>query len=46
MFVAQGAVVLAAGLVLGIAGAPALGLVLRAQLFGVQPADPAGALKD
>ena len=40
MFVGQGAVVLAAGLGLGIAGALALGRVLRAQLFGVQPADP------
>lgn len=40
MFLQQGAVVLAAGLVLGIGGALALGRVLRAQLFGVQPADP------
>jgi hypothetical protein len=41
MFLGQGAVVLAAGLVLGIGGALALGRVLRAQLFGVQPTDPA-----
>lgn len=40
MFLRQGSLVLAAGLVLGIAGALALGGVLRAQLFGVQPADP------
>jgi ABC-type antimicrobial peptide transport system permease subunit len=40
MFLGQGALVLAAGLVLGIGGALALGRVLRAQLFGVQPADP------
>ena len=40
MFVGQGVVVLSAGLVLGMAGALALGRVLRAQLFGVQPADP------
>lgn len=40
MLVGQGAVVLAAGLGLGIAGALGLGRVLRAQLFGVAPADP------
>jgi putative ABC transport system permease protein len=40
MLVGQGAMVLAAGLALGIAGAVGLGRVLRAQLFGVQPADP------
>jgi putative ABC transport system permease protein len=40
MFVGQGAVVLGIGLVAGVAGAIALGRVLRAQLFGVEPADP------
>jgi ABC-type antimicrobial peptide transport system permease subunit len=40
MFVRQGAIVLAAGLVLGLAGAAALGRVLRSQLFGVEPSDP------
>jgi putative ABC transport system permease protein len=39
MFLKQGGFVLAAGLVLGIAGALALGRVLRAQLFGVAPTD-------
>lgn len=41
MFLGQGALVLAAGLMLGIGGALALGRILRAQLFGVQPTDPA-----
>jgi putative ABC transport system permease protein len=40
MFVRQGALVLGCGLVLGLGGAIALGRVLRAQLFGVEPADP------
>ena len=40
MFVRQGAVVLAAGLAIGVAGAMALGRVLRAQLFEVSPSDP------
>ncbi len=40
MFVEQGALVLSAGLILGIGGALALGRVLRAQLFGVASADP------
>ena len=40
LFVGQGAIVLAAGLLLGIAGALALGRLLRTQLFGVEPADP------
>ena len=41
MFLRQGAVVLVAGLALGVAGALALGRVLQAQLFDVRPADPA-----
>ena len=41
MFLKQGAVVLGAGLVAGIAGALALGRLLQAQLFGVEPTDPA-----
>jgi hypothetical protein len=40
MFVQQGTLVLAAGLLLGVAGALGLGRVLRAQLFNVEPADP------
>ena len=40
LFVRQGAIVLAAGLVLGIGGALALGRVLEAQLFNVRPSDP------
>lgn len=40
LFVAQGAAVLAAGLTMGIAGAPALGRVLQSQLFDVRPSDP------
>lgn len=40
MFLREGAIVLCAGLALGIVGALALGRVLRTQLFGVQPADP------
>jgi hypothetical protein len=39
MFLKQGAIVLTAGLVIGVAGAVALGRVLRAQLFGVQAVD-------
>ena len=41
MFVRQGTVVLATGLLLGVAGALGLGRVLQAQLFNVAPADPA-----
>ena len=40
MFVRQGLVMLIAGLTLGVGGAVALGRVLQAQLFGVEPADP------
>jgi putative ABC transport system permease protein len=40
LFLRQGAVVLAAGTVAGIAGASALGRVLQSQLFGVEPGDP------
>jgi putative ABC transport system permease protein len=39
MFVKQGAVVVAAGLALGIAGARAVGQVLQTQLYGVRSAD-------
>jgi hypothetical protein len=41
MFVRQGGLVRSAGLVLGICGALGLGRVLREQLFGVAPVDPA-----
>ena len=41
LFLTQGAAVLGAGLLFGIAGAMALGRVLQAQLFGVHSADPA-----
>lgn len=40
MFVGQGARVLSIGLAAGIAGAVALGRILRTQLFGVDPAEP------
>jgi hypothetical protein len=40
LFVKQGGVVLAAGLVAGMAGAIGLGRVLQSQLFGVLPAEP------
>jgi predicted permease len=41
LFLKQGAWILSGGLVLGLAGALALGRVLQAQLFGVRPAEPA-----
>ena len=41
MFLGQGALVLAPGWCWGSPARSALGRVLRAQLFGVQPADPA-----
>jgi ABC-type antimicrobial peptide transport system permease subunit len=41
MFLAQGAAVLLAGVALGLGGAVGLGRALQAQLFRVQPADPA-----
>ena len=40
MFVGHGAVVLGSGLLIGVGGAIALGRIMQAQLFGVQPADP------
>ena len=40
LFLTQGAAVLGAGLLFGMAGAMALGRVLQAQLFGVHSADP------
>ncbi len=40
LFVSQGALVLSAGLALGIGGALALGRVLRTQLFGIEATDP------
>jgi predicted permease len=40
MFVRQGSVVLAAGLLAGVAGAVGLGRVLQSQLFGVMPDEP------
>jgi ABC-type antimicrobial peptide transport system permease subunit len=40
MFLRGGSLVLAGGLTVGVAGALALGRVLRSQLYGVQPAEP------
>ena len=40
MFIAQGAMVLVAGMVAGVTGAIGLGRVLESQLFGVRPGDP------
>jgi ABC-type antimicrobial peptide transport system permease subunit len=40
LFVRHGLVTLGAGLTLGVAGAVALGSVLRSQLFGVNVSDP------
>ena len=40
MFLRQGVIVLSLGLLAGVAGALALGRVLRAQLFDVRPDDP------
>jgi putative ABC transport system permease protein len=41
LFVSDGAVILAAGIVLGLLGAFAIGRLLQAQLFGVEQLDPA-----
>ena len=40
LFVRQGSLVLAGGIAVGLAGAVALGQVLRSQLHGVEPAEP------
>jgi ABC-type antimicrobial peptide transport system permease subunit len=40
MFIRQGAIVLAIGMVAGLVGAIGLGRVLESQLFGVRPGDP------
>jgi ABC-type antimicrobial peptide transport system permease subunit len=40
LFLRQGGVVLVGGLAAGVAGASALGTLLRSQLFGVAPGDP------